>query len=185
MSFAENPNKVNNIVTNQVHNFRRLYAPLIDQLPNIAFKSGGPLQTIPRDTILVQDMDPVRRGNMVSRLPRSFRRKLYFQYQKKFAISRPEFLKLVGASDESDREGGKRGGEFEQRLAKDYGGLRGEVETVIKKTVSWPSTAQTMKGLLSSGLIKSWKYTMEKLKKFRGSKKSDDHQDEQEKKKSS
>ncbi len=170
MSFAENPNKVANIVSNQISNFRQLYAPLIETLPNLAIKIGGPGRLIPRDTILVQDMDPVRRGNMVRRLPKEFRKKLYFQYQRKFEIPRPEFLKMVGPTDEQEQVSGKKGGEFEQRLARDLTGLRKEVETVIKKTVKWPSTSQTFKGVLSSGVIKSWKYLSEKVKKWRTAK---------------
>jgi translocator assembly and maintenance protein 41 len=170
---AENPHKVQNIVDNQLSNFRRLYSPLITQLPNVRFaKDGVSWNDRPMETVLLQDMDPVRRGNMVRRLPKAFREKLYFQYQRKFAIPQLEFQKMVGQTEDDERVSKRQGGEFEQRIAADLANIRQEVGTVIKKTVWWPSTVQSMKGLLTAGPIKSWKYMGEKMSKYKESKKS-------------
>ncbi|KAA8914549.1 mitochondrial matrix Mmp37 [Sphaerosporella brunnea] len=170
---TENPHKVRNIVDNQLSNFRRLYTPLISQLPNVRFvKDGVSWNDRPTETMLLQDMDPVRRGNMVRRLPKSFREKLYFQYQRKFAVPQAEFRKMVGQSEDDERVSKKQGGEFEQRIAADLANIRQEVGTVIKKTVWWPSTVQSMKGLLSAGPVKSWKYMGEKMNKYKESKTS-------------
>lgn len=87
---TENKSKVDNIVSHNVVHFRRLYAPLITNLPNVGF--AEPCRLDDEDWVLnpeansriQQDMDPIKRGNMVRRLPTSFRSRLYFQYQKKF-----------------------------------------------------------------------------------------------------
>ncbi|KAK6355419.1 Mitochondrial translocator assembly and maintenance protein 41 [Orbilia brochopaga] len=167
---AENPHKVANIVANQLQNFRRLYFPLVDTLPNLVFK-GDPAGTPPRDTQLLQDMDPVRRGNMVRRLPKAFRKRLYFQYQRKWQIPQLEYERLVG-TEEQERVEGRKGGPFEQRIAEDIAGIRREVHAVIRSTIGWPSTSQSVKGLLTTGWVKTWRYLREKIRKFRTAKKS-------------
>lgn len=170
---TENVNKVQNIVNNQLSNFRRLYSPLVRQLPNVYFaKENLSWNDSPSNTMLLQDMDPVRRGNMVRRLPKAFREKLYHQYQRKFAIPQSEFKKLVGVSEDDERVSKKQGGEFEQRIATGLTNIRQEVGTAIKKTVAWPSTTQSLKGLLTAGPVKSWHYLGEKISKWWESKKS-------------
>ncbi|KAI9706139.1 MAG: Mitochondrial translocator assembly and maintenance protein 41 [Candelina mexicana] len=171
---TENYNKVANIVTNQLPNFRRLYSPLIENLPNVSFKD--PRCSDPRwaddpttDAYLSQDMDPVKRGNMVRRLPKSFRQKLYFQYQSRFQIPQLEFDKMLEESSDEDATRIKRrqGGSFEQRIAGDEKGLAREVRSVIKRTISWPSTSQSFKGLFTGGIVRTWRYLGEKLQKYR------------------
>lgn len=169
--FTENPHKVANIVSNQLPNFRRLYSPLVDTLPNLVFKND-PKTNIPKDTILLQDMDIVRRGNMVRRLPKAFRKRLYFQYQRKWQIPQLEYEKLVGTSEEREMMEGRQGGEFEQRIAADMENIRKEVKNVIKGTINWPSTSQSFKGFFTTGFVKTWRYLGEKIKKWRAAKKS-------------
>ncbi|KAA6415130.1 MAG: mitochondrial matrix Mmp37 [Lasallia pustulata] len=176
MSFgSENLNKVANIVTYNLHNFRRLYAPLIENLPNVAFKDArcsqpGWADDPSTNASLAQDKDPVKRGNMVRRLPKAFREKLYFRYQTKFQIPRPEFNKMLEDSSDEDPTRIKRrtGGEFEQRIAgDDQQALKAEVTTVIKKTISWPSTSQSIKGLVTGGVRRTYRYLKEKSQKNR------------------
>ena len=172
---TENKSKVANIVGNNLPNFRRLYAPLIENLPNVSFNdskcSNPDWVTDPSANVhLAQDMDPVRRGNMVRRLPKAFRSKIYFQYQKKYQISQLEFNKMLEAS--SDEDGTKinrrEGGNFERRIANEPpDDLRGEVRGVIKKTIGWPSTSQSFKGVVTSGVRRSWRYMSEKMAKNR------------------
>lgn len=173
---TENPQKVSNIVGNNLPNFRRLYNPLIETLPNLDFdgpKSAG----LPEVNLkLRQDMDPVRRGNMVRRLPKSFRSKLYFQYQKKFAIPQLEFDTMMEADASSSSSvsslsatGKNRSAHgFEMRIAQDDPAeLRANVRRVIKRTIGWPSTTQSLKGLLTGGFRKSLGYVWEKVEKYR------------------
>lgn len=180
---TENPHKVANMVTHQLPNFRRLYAPLIENLPNVAFQD--PRCSRPdwaedpsTNATLVQDMDPVKRGNMVRRLPKSFREKLYFRYQSKFQIPQLEFNKMLEESSDEDPTRIKRrqGGQFEQRVASDDQlALKQEVGGVIKKTIAWPSMSQSIKGPVTAGFRRTWRYMKEKREKYKqGSKKSEE-----------
>ncbi|PGH09213.1 hypothetical protein AJ79_05742 [Helicocarpus griseus UAMH5409] len=177
MAFAaEDPRKVNNIVSSQITNFRRLYAPLIETLPNVAFNdpqcSEPDWVDNPEVNVnLAQDMDPFKRGNMVRRLPKSFREKLYFQFQSRYQIPRAEFDKMMQRANDEDPERVHRriGGQFEQRIAADEH-LKEEVSKSIRQTISWPSTSQSIKSLFTAGLARGWRYLREKQQKFAASK---------------
>ncbi len=172
---AENLNKVANIVKYQLANFRGLYAPLIENLPNVSFQDprcSSPSWISDPDTnaILVQDMDPFRRGNMVRRLPKNFRQKLYFQFQSKYQIPQLEFNAMMEQSNDEDPSRVKRqqGGAFERRIAsEEQNSLNKEVSSAITKIIKFPSYTQSIKGLVTSGIRKSWRYSMEKWGKYR------------------
>jgi mitochondrial translocator assembly and maintenance protein 41 len=174
---TENPRKVANIVGHNMGNFRWLYAPLIESLPNVEFddpvcKEKDWLSKVSnQDSLkLRQDMDPVRRSNMVRRLPKAFRSKLYFEYQKKFQVPQLEFNKMMEESQDEDETSFKRqaGGPFERRIAQDDPEhLHKAVRTVIKKTINWPSTSQSLKGPVTAGWSKTWRYLGEKMAKYR------------------
>ena len=174
---AENMSKVNNIVNNQLPNFRRLYAPLIDTLPNVSFldSTRNTNPSWPDDPTLnaklAQDMDPLKRGNMVRRLPKAFREKVYFAFQSRYRIPTIEFDKMLEESADEDAGGSikrRQGGRFEQRVA-DEGEdvLRKEVGGVIRKTIGWPSVSQSVKSLFTAGMGRSWRYGSEKVGKWR------------------
>ena len=171
----ENPNKIANIVNNQLPNFRQLYAPLVENLPNVTFKdsrcSSPEWMDDPNtNALLQQDMDPVKRGNMVRRLPKQFRTKLYFQYQRKYQIPQLDFNKMLEESNDEDptRVKKKQGGPFEQRIATDeLKSLKKEVGAVLARTIKWPSTSQSIKGLVTTGPLNSWRYLREKWRKYR------------------
>lgn len=172
---TENPRKVANIVDHNMQNFRALYAPLIESLPNVEFddpacKKDNWIWNTEDFLKLRQDMDPVKRGNMVRRLPKAFRSKLYFEYQKKFQIPQLEFNKMMEESKDDDTTSFKRqqGGGFEQRIAQDDPEeLRKIVRQVIKKTINWPSTSQTLKGPFTAGVSKTIRYMSEKMAKHK------------------
>ena len=176
MSFgAENQDKVANIVRHQLPNFRRLYAPLIENLPNVSFtdaKCASPdwIDDPEANVKLAQDMDPKKRGNMVRRLPKSFRSKLYFQYQSKFQIPQMEFNKMLEETSDADptRVRKQQGGAFEQRIAGDeQQSLTKEVGASLQRTIKWPSYSQSLKGPVTAGVAKSWRYLKEKSQKNR------------------
>ncbi|KAL9124160.1 MAG: hypothetical protein Q9217_006483 [Psora testacea] len=172
---AENLNKVGNIVKHQLPNFRRLYAPLIENLPNVFFQdsrcsSPSWVDDPETDATLVQDMDPKKRGNMVRRLPKSFREKLYVRYQSKFQIPQLEFEKMMEQSNDEDpsRVRRKQGGIFEQRIAGDEQiSLNKEVSAVLTNIIKWPCYSQSLKGIVTSGFGRSWRYLTEKWEKNR------------------
>jgi len=170
---TENPNKVSNIVKYQLVNFRQLYDPLIGDLPNVTYKDPRVKSTdwTHDDSInvnLVQDMDPIKRGNMVRRLPSAFREKLYALYQKKFQIPGRDFKTLLNESRDEDESGFKKrqGGEFDRRIAKEDD-LREMVGKAIRQTVKWPSITQSLKGPVTAGPTRTWRYLKEKKEKSR------------------
>lgn len=174
---TENPRKVGNIVENNKIHFRNLYAPLIRVLPNVSFLVGDPENADPAQNLLIkQAMSDETRGNMVRRLPKQFRSRLYFQYQKKWQISRADFnvaTENLHTEEEGITFGTRRGGAFDQRIAKDDGAERREIlRAVIKETTSWPSTSQSLKGIVMSGFGRSWRYLGEKMSKYREGKKA-------------
>ena len=184
MSFgAENQNKVPNIVKYQLPNFRRLYAPLIENLPNVSFtdaRCASPdwIDDPSANANLAQDMDPMKRGNMVRRLPKSFRSKLYFQYQSKLQIPQIEFNKMLDEINDTDptRVKKQQGGAFEQQLAGDEEqALKKEVSAALQKTIKWPSYSQSLKGPVTAGVSKSWRYLSEKWQKNREGKSKGDN----------
>ncbi|KAF2261938.1 mitochondrial import protein-like protein mmp37 [Lojkania enalia] len=170
---SENPKKIDNIVTHQIRNFRILYHDLIRSLPNISYVDQ---QTIRRpdwmddtkmDLKLCQDMGAQPRGNMVRRLPKSFREKVYFLYQRKFGIPGREFQEMLEASKDEDAKGGLKkpvGGDFDRRIAGEKD-LPEMVAKAVNQTVKWPSTVQSIKGILTAGPIRGWQYLQEKRAK--------------------
>lgn len=172
---AENLDKVANIVHHQLPNFRKLYAPLVENLPNVSFndsRCNSPSWFDDPDTnsTMVQDMDPQKRANMVLRLPKNFREKLYFHFQSKFRIPRSEFEKMMEPSNDADasRLRHRQGGVFEQRIAsEDQESLTREVSKVITKIIKWPSYSQSVKSFFTAGVSRSWRYMGEKWGKNR------------------
>ncbi|TKA80731.1 hypothetical protein B0A49_01148 [Cryomyces minteri] len=171
---TENPCKVSNIVTAQLANFRTLYDPLITDLPNLHYSDPACAQPdwkadLAANARLTQSMDPKMRGNMVRRLPKAFRQKLYYQYQAKFQIPGSAFDSIIEHARDEDATSFRRreGGAFEQRIAADVDGLGDVVRGVIRSTVKWPSTTQSLKGLLTGGPRKSWRYLTEKWTRSR------------------
>ena len=174
---AEDPRKIDNIVSAQLSNFRHLYAPLVENLPNVEFNDSrcaterkNWMNDLGANMQMIQDMDPVRRGNMVRRLPKAFRQKLYFRYQARFGIPRAEFDRMLEESKIADPSVSRRleGGPFEQRVASDPH-LKEEVQKAISDTIRWPSTVQSIKAPFTAGLAKSWRYVREKNEKYRES----------------
>ncbi|KAM4058852.1 mitochondrial matrix domain-containing protein [Hirsutella rhossiliensis] len=181
---TEDKSKINNIVSHNVVHFRRLYAPLVKTLPNVAYAHPVRLDDDDwildpaADSALAQDMDPRKRGNMVRRLPKHFRSRLYFQYQKKLAMPNDDFRRMIDEADSEDCDAAgpgdraiirrRQGGQFERRIAADDPQqLKRIVRQVIKQTVNWPSTAQSAKGLLMGGWRRSMRYLGDKFAKWR------------------
>lgn len=163
MTFGENPHKVDNIVTNQFLLFRKLYAPLMDSLPNLDLINSDEGQLVGHPEVSVarlrQDMNSTRRGNMVVRLPSDLRELLYARYTRKLGM------------EPSDEPGRTVCDEFEKNVASDKT-LPQEMARAIRHTVAWPSLTQSVKGILTAGIVKSAQYSLEKLRKYRKGKSS-------------
>lgn len=187
---SENKNKVRNIVANQLPNFRQLYVPLIDNLPNVRFNDSA-IPNEPgweREEVMArsaslrnpsefiggkdglhmeQDMSPQRRGNMVRRLPRNFRQKIYYQYRRELKMPGSVFDKILDeANDEDGMAFSKReAGEFERQVAT-HPTIANTVETCVSNTIGWPSTSQSVKGIFTAGISRGWRYWSEKRKRY-------------------
>ncbi|AOW02744.1 mitochondrial matrix Mmp37-domain-containing protein [Yarrowia lipolytica] len=174
MTFGENPHKIRNIVENQFANFRRLYSPIMDTLPNLSLQSvvGKKLDDNSNLEIgeLEQDMDATRRGNMVVRLPAEFKSKLYTRYAHKVDRSTlpddPHFMEALSRGDASGSGSiaNNRCSEFDRIIASDPH-LEREAARIIRHTVGWTSAMQTFKGIFTAGLARSAKYSLEKIRK--------------------
>lgn len=176
---GDSPNKVSNIVNYQLRAFRQLYSSLVSELPNIRYADprvkgtgeGIHWENLPLeyDLQMSQHMDLVFRANMVRRLPKAFRERVYFLYQKKFQIPGRDFQKMLDDSKDEDAKGGVRkpvGGPFDRRIAGEDD-LRDKVKTAVRQTVKWPSLTQSIKGPLTAGWSKSVRYAREKREKAR------------------
>lgn len=172
---TENPMKVSNIVSHNMLNFRRLYAPLVESLPNVIFndpscKDADWVANTDAVLKLEQDMNPVKRGNMVRRLPKAFRSKLYFEYQKKFQIPQLEFNTMMEENKNENTGSFKRqqGGRFEQRIVQQPPEeLRDTIRSIIKKTIYWPSASQSVKSFVTAGFSRGFRYLGEKYDRYR------------------
>lgn len=80
---------------------------------------------------------------------------------------------LEAASDEdATRINRREGGGFERRIANEPPeDLRMEVGGVIKSTIGWSSTSQSLKSVLTAGIGRSWRYMGEKIARYREGKK--------------
>ncbi|KAF2480032.1 mitochondrial matrix Mmp37-domain-containing protein [Neohortaea acidophila] len=201
---SENMSKVHNIVGAQLPGFRQLYVPLIENLPNIDFTDSrtptgsgwekddairhtGSNVELDEDVLggkdglsLTQSMSPVMRGNMVRRLPKAFRMKLYYQYRKKFQIPGSAFDEIVEQANSvgstSEPLNRREGGEFEQRIA-DQDDLSSVMAKCVQGTVQWPATSQTIKSFFTAGVGRAWRYYKDKRKRSKessGAKTTDD-----------
>lgn len=166
---AEDPKKVANIVDAQMSNFRQLYYPLIEELPNVLYNDS---QVASRDWMsspdanctMQQDMDPTKRGNMVRRLPPTFQSRLYNSYRSIFDGSAQDFADLLKHSE--DPFSVRVAGDFDKKIASQKN-LDQQVGIVVRRTVAWPTATQSLKGILTAGFSKGWNYFMEKRKKGR------------------
>ncbi|OAL52312.1 mitochondrial import protein-like protein mmp37 [Pyrenochaeta sp. DS3sAY3a] len=172
---SENPKKIDNIVTHQIKNFRILYHDLIKSLPNILYADDSAIakpnwmENTDLDLKLSQDMDPERRANMVRRLPKKFREKVYFQYRGKFGISGREYQSMLESSKDEDAKvilKKQVAGVLDKRIAAEKD-IPQMVTKAINQTVKWPSTVQSLKGVLTAGPSRSIRYLQEKREKGR------------------
>ncbi|KAG5355138.1 Phosphatidate cytidylyltransferase [Yarrowia sp. B02] len=174
MHFGENPHKIRNIVENQFANFRRLYSPIMDTLPNLSLQSVVGQRLNDNSSLevgeLEQDMDATRRGNMVVRLPAEFKSKLYTRYAHKVDRATlpddPHFMEALSRGDASGSGAiaNNRCSEFDRIIASDPH-LEKEAARIIRHTVGWTSAMQTFKGIFTAGLARSAKYSLEKIRK--------------------
>ena len=141
MTFGENKDKVNNIVLPQLAQFRELYSPILKHLENYV--------DIPKSDEKVvmchQDTNPVTMIHHLNQLPRT-----------------PQ-IKLVRAWSQ-----GPRSKDTEDCLrAVAYDPDCGEILEECLKEIVWKSSVtQSLKGIITAGLVKSVRYSAAKVMKM-------------------
>ncbi|KAI9276156.1 mitochondrial matrix Mmp37 [Sporodiniella umbellata] len=142
MVVGENPNKVQNIVSNQMDHFQRLYSGLLDDLPNVATLNGNKLQ---------QSYNPRYRGLMVKKLPSKLYDKVLNQYRQ-HAISNnievPEDKSIV----------------YEQVAQSDQ--LENFIDKGLTEIIARTALTQSAKGVFTAGPTRTIRYAGEKLQKW-------------------
>ena len=76
---------------------------------------------------------------------------------------------MVGHTEDEERMSKREAGEFEKRIVGDSsgGGVGAEVAKTVKKTIGWPSSVQSIKGICTAGMGRSVRYVEEKMGKWR------------------
>lgn len=169
---GENPNKARNIVSKQYDSFKKLYGPLIEYM-----LTHGVLVRVNGDDNVAKfsrTSDSRKISNLLQTLPIQFRRKLYKQFESKYAIALSQDpiaqSTITGKAlcDITDLDESMLTSPFADSVASDPQ-LRKSVVRAIKRTVAYPALVQTIKGIFSAGLMKSVQYAWEKNTKFRNS----------------
>ncbi|KAL1923712.1 uncharacterized protein VTP21DRAFT_8692 [Calcarisporiella thermophila] len=142
MRVGENPHKVRNIVVEQMENFHRLYSPLIEDLPNVAYMREGVIQ---------QDENPRVRGLMVRKLPRILHAHVKHQYRS-HSLSKGERW-----SDDEYELG---------QLIVRSPVLKQFIAEGLNTIVKGPALTQSLKGVLTAGPTRTTRYVYDKLSKW-------------------
>ncbi|ORY95948.1 mitochondrial matrix Mmp37 [Syncephalastrum racemosum] len=143
MVVGENPNKVRNIVDAQMSHFHRLYYGLLDDLPNVTSLNDGYYQ---------QNQNPRFRGLMVQKLPSSLYKKVLSEHQ------------LASIRHKFDVPEDKI--ELHQQIASaEY--LPKYIDASIRSIIGRPALTQSIKGIFTAGPLKSSRYALEKLTKWK------------------
>ncbi|KAJ3307086.1 Mitochondrial translocator assembly and maintenance protein 41 [Kappamyces sp. JEL0829] len=151
MLVGENPHKVYNIVYAQMDAFRQQYDPIIQELPNVNRLADGTLE---------QDLSIKLRGSLMLALPGGLRERIKSHYL--WALSK-EGRKTISESDREEPT-------FSQAMGQ-YGSIDAIARKSIRDIVAFPALTQSLKGILTAGVIKSVKYAGEKVGKQLGAKK--------------
>lgn len=142
---GENPNKVKNIVDRQMLYFEQLYAPALTAATDMGFVS------VDLDTLNVSK-EPVHFATIISSLPLNFRSRLAQSYSKKYS----QEYGPDAVSDPSSK--------FVQAVSRDIY-LRRALLTTVLAITAYPALVQSLKGILTAGVVKSAKYAWEKRMK--------------------
>ncbi|GAA5823722.1 hypothetical protein JCM5353_008569 [Sporobolomyces roseus] len=171
MKVGENPHKVRNIVAAQLPAFRSLYGGLLKSF----WKS---VHTIGEDgngvRLMRQDLGVSVRASTAGRLPKGLRDKVLGHYERKWNLEGAIALskaKSVGNKEKTIEERKEDEGRIDldqQKLWERIVGdeeFKGIVSKSIGQIVARPTFNQSLKGILSAGILRSLRYVIPKLRK--------------------
>lgn len=150
MSFAENPHKIQNIVSAQQAQFRELYHRLALGLPGVHWAGQN----------VEQDTSPQARAQLLRKLPSNLRTRIDTRYQS------------LGGSASGDASSPSRDENVFWQKVGAAPDLTEAMESEMAAIVKGPATAQSLKGLVSAGFVKSLRYGSEKVGKWWAAKSS-------------
>lgn len=162
MRWAENPEKVNNIVSQQLPLLRLLYRPLLNALKSHV----KPHETFsePSSRIFIQESSPRARAELLAKLPIQLKERIRTLYDRRWNLK----LALSSNSSSSPSERLHSSDELDilTRMATDEG-FQDTLREALVDLVARPALYQSVKGIFSAGPIKSAKYAANKvLKRF-------------------
>lgn len=139
---GENPNKVKNIVSKQLLDFRKLYHVSIEKAKKKSFLKQ-------KDQSYEFSLDVSKKSSILSNLPLQFRSRLIKQYDLRKqnyngqALSAESTILSLASSSS----------------------LHKKLSMAVQSTIAAPALVQTVKGIFTAGITKSIKYAWEKRKK--------------------
>lgn len=150
---GENPRKVRNIVDKQYSRFQHLYGPVLAAWEGTVVSRDAARDGFKRNPAIAE---------IVSALPRHFRRRVYLQYRNIYdsALAHDAAAQAVFGGPVAIGSG-----PFSEAVARDRG-LATALRRAVARTVAWPALVQTVKGVFSAGVAKSAKYAWEKRLKL-------------------
>ncbi|GAA5937928.1 putative phosphatidate cytidylyltransferase [Sporobolomyces koalae] len=173
MKVGENPHKVRNIVAAQLPAFRSLYGGLLKSFWKSVHTIGEDGEGV---KLIRQDLSNSVRASTASRLPKGLRDKLLGHYERKWNLEGAIALskaKLVGSPDKTaeayaakDEEGRI---DLDQQKLWERIVADEEFQAIVSKSigqiVARPTFNQSLKGILSAGILRSLRYVIPKLRK--------------------
>ncbi|GAA5964025.1 hypothetical protein JCM3765_007845 [Sporobolomyces pararoseus] len=170
MKVGENPHKVRNIVAAQLPSFRSLYGGLLKSFWKSVHTIGEDGEGV---RLMRQDLSPSVKASTASRLPKGLRDKVLGHYERKWNLEGAIALskaKSVGNKDKSESSKQEEGGidldqqKLWERIVEDE-----EFKSIVSKSigqiVARPTFNQSLKGILSAGILRSLRYVIPKLRK--------------------
>ncbi|KAI9599587.1 mitochondrial matrix Mmp37 [Syncephalis fuscata] len=141
---GEHPDKVANIVRAQIEYFRKLYAPIIQRLDDHIVTKG--------EDRFEQNDNPEARAQLIRQLPERFYQRMLLEH-KHWLVNENRRRDYV--ADEP---------KLSQAIAQSPA-LSVYVRQGIHKTVRWPAISQSLKGVVTAGIVPSIRYGLAKLRK--------------------
>ncbi|KAJ3274921.1 Mitochondrial translocator assembly and maintenance protein 41 [Terramyces sp. JEL0728] len=142
MLFGENPHKVYNIVYAQIDAFHQKYVDIITDLPNVNYLPDGSLE---------QDMSIKLRGSLIQKLPKNFQTLLQHHY-------------LWSLSKAGEKSVNREEPFYSQSIAESPH-ISSCVSKTVRDIVGYPAITQSIKGIFTAGLSRTFTYSMEKINK--------------------
>ncbi|GAA6059148.1 hypothetical protein JCM10212_003895 [Sporobolomyces blumeae] len=173
MKVGENPHKVRNIVAAQLPAFRSLYGGLLKSF----WKSVHTIGELDGVRLMRQDMSPAVKASTASRLPKGLRDKVLGHYERKWNLEGALALSKAHEVANEDKAAREDEGRIDldqqklwQKIVSDQE-FKSVVSDSIGQIVGRPTFNQSLKGILSAGILRSLRYVIPKLrKKFSASK---------------